>query len=265
MATSTRQSTRTTRTRRSASPPSASSSSHEDRLPTPSNSSSLPQDFHQRVYELVRQVPEGRVTSYGSIARLLGYPKHSRHVGQALKLMPRRLALPHLSQQRGTRQPRQDEQDDVESDQEANLSAHDQGERARRQRRGRARGNSPTDDLSDDDGGQPGHNHDGLHGDSDELDDDDVLPEPEPNPEWVPWHRVVSSSGVISPRGSNVAVRRQADWLRAEGVEVGEGPRAAGGGNGQQGWDGAPAGVDAFGLGGVEGGRVSMTRYGWAG
>lgn len=100
--------------------------------------------------------------------------------------------------------------------------------------------------------------------------DDDpnaVLPAPPPNPEWVPWHRVVSSSGVISPRGNVGAVRRQGEYLEAEGVEVRDGPRAGGGGwGGGGGGDGAgPAGVDAFGLGGVDGGRVSMTRYGWSG
>lgn len=44
--------------------------------------------------------------------------------------------------------------------------------------------------------------------------------EPEENALFVPWHRVVSGSGVISARGSVGAVRRQEDYLRAEGVEV---------------------------------------------
>lgn len=97
--------------------------------------------------------------------------------------------------------------------------------------------------------------------------EDYVLPAPPLNPDFVPWHRVVASSGVISPRGNDGAVRRQADFLRAEGVEVRDGPRAGPvrGGNGEGG--GPPEGVDAFGLGGAgaEGGRVSMATYGWEG
>ncbi|KAL9938968.1 hypothetical protein V8E36_001781 [Tilletia maclaganii] len=41
--------------------------------------------FHARTYELVRQIPVGSVTTYGHIAKLAGYPRHSRMVGAALK------------------------------------------------------------------------------------------------------------------------------------------------------------------------------------
>lgn len=37
------------------------------------------------VYEIVRLVPEGRVTTYGAIARCLGMSRSSRMVGVALK------------------------------------------------------------------------------------------------------------------------------------------------------------------------------------
>ena len=30
-------------------------------------------------------IPEGRVTSYGAIAKAVGYPNHARHVGSALR------------------------------------------------------------------------------------------------------------------------------------------------------------------------------------
>lgn len=40
-------------------------------------------NFFSQVYELVRQIPEGKVTSYGEIARTLG-TKDSRRVGHAL-------------------------------------------------------------------------------------------------------------------------------------------------------------------------------------
>ncbi len=41
-------------------------------------------DFFKRVYDVVRQVPPGRVTSYGAIARYLGAAKSSRAVGYAM-------------------------------------------------------------------------------------------------------------------------------------------------------------------------------------
>lgn len=42
-------------------------------------------NFFERVYELVRQIPEGRVTSYGAIARVLGSAGSARMVGYALR------------------------------------------------------------------------------------------------------------------------------------------------------------------------------------
>ena len=40
--------------------------------------------FHARVYEVVRRVPPGRVTTYGAVAAALGSPRVARHVGWAL-------------------------------------------------------------------------------------------------------------------------------------------------------------------------------------
>ncbi|KIJ19620.1 hypothetical protein PAXINDRAFT_109065 [Paxillus involutus ATCC 200175] len=37
-----------------------------------------------QVYHVVRQIPPQRVTSYSHIAKLIGMPRHSRHVGQDL-------------------------------------------------------------------------------------------------------------------------------------------------------------------------------------
>ncbi|KAF8800735.1 MGMT family protein [Phlegmacium glaucopus] len=45
-------------------------------------------EFHAAVYDHVRRIPTCRVTSYGHIAKLIGMPSYSRHVGQALKLLP---------------------------------------------------------------------------------------------------------------------------------------------------------------------------------
>ncbi len=42
-------------------------------------------DFFQAVYEIVAQIPEGRVTTYGAIAETLGMKSSARLVGTALK------------------------------------------------------------------------------------------------------------------------------------------------------------------------------------
>lgn len=42
------------------------------------------QDFFQLVYQVVRLIPKGRVTSYGAIANYLGAKKSSRMVGWAM-------------------------------------------------------------------------------------------------------------------------------------------------------------------------------------
>ncbi|MAM18076.1 MAG: MGMT family protein [Christiangramia sp.] len=40
--------------------------------------------FFEKVYEVCRQIPEGRVTSYGAIARYLGAARSARMVGWAM-------------------------------------------------------------------------------------------------------------------------------------------------------------------------------------
>lgn len=40
--------------------------------------------FNQSVYHIVRLIPEGKVATYGQVARLIGMPRHARHVGHAL-------------------------------------------------------------------------------------------------------------------------------------------------------------------------------------
>ncbi|KAF8129832.1 DNA binding methylated-DNA-cysteine S-methyltransferase [Boletus edulis] len=44
-------------------------------------------EFHTAVYHVVRQIPPQKVTSYSHIAKLIGMPRHARHVGQALKFL----------------------------------------------------------------------------------------------------------------------------------------------------------------------------------
>ena len=40
--------------------------------------------FFERVYQVARQIPYGKVTTYGAIANFLGMPKSARMVGWAM-------------------------------------------------------------------------------------------------------------------------------------------------------------------------------------
>lgn len=53
-----------------------------------------PDNFYQRVYALVRQVPCGRVVTYGQVAALLGKPQGARAVGYALRYLPAESDVP---------------------------------------------------------------------------------------------------------------------------------------------------------------------------
>ena len=41
--------------------------------------------FKKQVFEIINLIPKGRVSSYGAIAKAIGFPNHSRHVGNALR------------------------------------------------------------------------------------------------------------------------------------------------------------------------------------
>jgi len=47
-----------------------------------------------RIYEVVRQIPRGRVATYGQIADLAGLEGHARQVGYALHALPPGMKLP---------------------------------------------------------------------------------------------------------------------------------------------------------------------------
>jgi len=46
------------------------------------------ESLRETVYEIVAQIPSGRVLTYGAIARLAGYPNHSRLVGRIMRGAP---------------------------------------------------------------------------------------------------------------------------------------------------------------------------------
>lgn len=51
-------------------------------------------DFFEQVYQVCELIPEGRVTSYGAIAKYLGATRSSRMVGWAMNASHRRRGVP---------------------------------------------------------------------------------------------------------------------------------------------------------------------------
>ncbi len=49
---------------------------------------------YQRIYAVVRRIPEGRVATYGQVASLAGLAGHARQVGYALQALPDGTAVP---------------------------------------------------------------------------------------------------------------------------------------------------------------------------
>lgn len=47
-------------------------------------SNQTPPNLNERVWEIVKKIPQGKVTTYGAIAMKLGNPRLSRQVGWAL-------------------------------------------------------------------------------------------------------------------------------------------------------------------------------------
>ncbi len=54
----------------------------------------LMSDFFNAVYEFVKTVPKGKVTTYGDVARAVGKPRASRQVGWALHSNPYQGTVP---------------------------------------------------------------------------------------------------------------------------------------------------------------------------
>lgn len=46
------------------------------------------QQFSERVYQVTKKIPQGKVATYGQIAKILGKPGAARAVGQALHRNP---------------------------------------------------------------------------------------------------------------------------------------------------------------------------------
>lgn len=50
--------------------------------------------FYSKVYEIVKQIPKGKVATYQQVARLAGNPKASRAVGTVMKKNPDMTTIP---------------------------------------------------------------------------------------------------------------------------------------------------------------------------
>jgi methylated-DNA-protein-cysteine methyltransferase-like protein len=49
---------------------------------------------HDRIYEVIRRIPRGRVATYGQIADLAGIPGQPRRIGYALSALPADSGIP---------------------------------------------------------------------------------------------------------------------------------------------------------------------------
>lgn len=54
----------------------------------------MPPEFARAVLGLVARIPPGRVSTYGRLAELAGWPRHSRHVGHLLGHLPDGVSVP---------------------------------------------------------------------------------------------------------------------------------------------------------------------------
>lgn len=55
---------------------------------------SIVNELAPMIFQVIAQIPSGKVASYGQIARLAGIPKHARLVGYVLKHMDTDSTLP---------------------------------------------------------------------------------------------------------------------------------------------------------------------------
>ncbi|WP_391087598.1 DNA base-flipping protein [Vibrio sp. NH-UV-68] len=50
--------------------------------------------FLIQIFAVIHQIPFGKVTTYGEVAKMAGYPGYARHVGKALSHLPNGSKLP---------------------------------------------------------------------------------------------------------------------------------------------------------------------------
>ena len=50
--------------------------------------------YFEKVYEVVKRIPKGKVLTYGAVALLTGYPRRAKFVGYALHVNPQPGVIP---------------------------------------------------------------------------------------------------------------------------------------------------------------------------
>ncbi len=50
--------------------------------------------FLTQIFVVIHRIPAGKVSTYGEIAKMAGYPGYARHVGKALSNLPQGSTLP---------------------------------------------------------------------------------------------------------------------------------------------------------------------------
>ena len=50
--------------------------------------------LQEQIWSVVAAIPEGKVTTYGGVAKACGYPNHARYVGKVLSDLPSDSTLP---------------------------------------------------------------------------------------------------------------------------------------------------------------------------
>ncbi|KAI9002568.1 hypothetical protein DFJ74DRAFT_446309 [Hyaloraphidium curvatum] len=175
--------------------------------------------FRRNVLRCIRSIPSGSVASYGQIARVAGFPNHSRHVGHVLRGLA------------------DDEIDwDLHREVEARQERRAARERAETRTEAREEGNASGEARQDGDTDAP------AEGTGDTAQDRrSASPAPtegrrrrrrrdrEANARAVPadldngpvpWHRVINHKGRVSIRFPRASMDLQAAILRREGVDV---------------------------------------------
>lgn len=51
-------------------------------------------EFEQSLYNILAVIPKAKLTTYGQLSKLSGYPNHARHVGKTLAKLPKDTKLP---------------------------------------------------------------------------------------------------------------------------------------------------------------------------
>jgi len=61
---------------------------------TPGTGQELTLNNKEKIWQVVHQIPSGKVASYGQVARLAGLPGYARYVGYTMKNLPTGTKLP---------------------------------------------------------------------------------------------------------------------------------------------------------------------------